>query len=144
MSRDFEGLSIHTGWKRIQSTVWAQVIHKERALHCRNCPIILYLDLTDILHIVFWRVRCGIRLGSGYACKVWSPNTHIRLPEPMRTLAGCALEKNRLWLSTIQPGFPLKVFLPNRYHVDTGAPDRAEKYEANLVPGSQSGFQDSP
>jgi len=26
----------------------------------------------------------------------------------MRTLVGRALEKNRVWLSTIQPGFPLK------------------------------------
>jgi len=50
------------------------------ALHCQKYPIILYRIPPGIPYIVFLAGALRIQKGSGYACKVWSPSTHIRLP----------------------------------------------------------------
>lgn len=49
-------------------------------LHCQKCPIILYFVPSGTPYIVFLTDALRIQKGSGYACKVWSPSTHIRLP----------------------------------------------------------------
>ena len=64
----------------IQLTICAQVILKGDALHCQNDPIILYLVPPETPHLVFLAGTLRIQKGSGYACKVWSPSTHNRLP----------------------------------------------------------------
>lgn len=64
----------------IQLTICAQVIHKGDTLHCQIAPIILYLVPPETPYLVFLASTLRIQKGSGYACKVWSQRTHIRLP----------------------------------------------------------------
>lgn len=79
-TRMLEGLCIHTARFGDPTNNLRTSYPQGDTLHCQIAPIILYLVPPETPYLVFLASTLRIQKGSGYACKVWSQRTHIRLP----------------------------------------------------------------